>query len=98
MYEAIVFLPLLGAILAGAITLIGARNRLPGQNPPPPHDDHAAAPVHEAHIHAAPHPEDAHAEIAHSAHEDHVHDHHASEPEAAGSRAAEVITTTLLFI
>ncbi len=98
MYEAIVFLPLLGAIIAGAITLVGARNRLPGQNPPPPHDDHAAIPVHEAHAHAAPHPEDAHAEIAHSAHEDHGHDHHASEPPVVGSRAAELITTTLLFI
>jgi NADH-quinone oxidoreductase subunit L len=98
MYEAIVFLPLLGAILAGAITLVGARNRLPGENPPPPHDDHAAPLVHEAHAHAAPDPEDAHAEIAHSTHEDHAHDDHASEPPSAGSRAAEVITTTLLFI
>ena len=41
MYEAIVFLPLLGAVIAGAIALIGARNRLPGEDPPPP-DDHAA--------------------------------------------------------
>ena len=39
MYEAIVFLPLLGAVIAGAITLVGARNRLPGEDPPPPHDD-----------------------------------------------------------
>jgi len=36
MYEAIVFLPLLGAVIAGAIALIGARNRLPGADPPPP--------------------------------------------------------------
>ena len=36
MYVAIVFLPLLGAIIAGAIALIGARNRLPGADPPPP--------------------------------------------------------------
>ena len=42
MYEAIVFLPLLGAVIAGAIALIGARNRLPGADPPPPDDDHAA--------------------------------------------------------
>ena len=41
MYEAIVFLPLLGAIIAGAITLVGARNRLPGEDPRPPHHDHA---------------------------------------------------------
>jgi len=98
MYEAIVFLPLLGAIIAGAITLVGARNRLPGENPPPPHDDHAAPLVHEAHAHAAPSPDDAHAEVAHSSHEDHAHDDHASVPPSAGSRAAELITTTLLFI
>ncbi len=30
MYQAIVFLPLLGAIIAGAITLVGARRRHPG--------------------------------------------------------------------
>jgi NADH-quinone oxidoreductase subunit L len=83
MYEAIVFLPLLGAIIAGAIALVGARNRLPGEDPPPP----------EAHPHAAPHPQDAHAEIAHSA-----DDEHAGATPVAGSQAAELITTTLLFI
>ena len=93
MYEAIVFLPLLGAIIAGAITLVGARNRLPGEDPPPPHHDHAAALVPEAHAHAAPHPQDAHAGIAHSSDEE-----HASVPPSAGSQAAELITTTLLFI
>ena len=31
MYEAIVVLPLIGAIFAGAIALIGARNRYPGR-------------------------------------------------------------------
>jgi NADH-quinone oxidoreductase subunit L len=92
MYEAIVFLPLLGAIIAGAIALVGARNRLPGENPPPPHDDHAAPLVPE-HAHAAPAPEAAHAELAHSTAEQ----HESVEP-AAGSRAAEVITTTLLAI
>jgi len=34
MYGAIVFLPLLGAIIAGAIALVGARNRLPGCSTP----------------------------------------------------------------
>src|SRR3984957_3358197 len=90
MYEAIVFLPLLGAIIAGAITLVGARNRLPGKDPPPPHHDHAAPLVPEAH---AAHPQDAHAEAAHSS-----DDEHAIAPPSAGSRAAELITTTLLFI
>jgi NADH-quinone oxidoreductase subunit L len=42
MYEAIVFLPLLGAIIAGVIALVGARNRLPGADPPPPDENHAA--------------------------------------------------------
>src|SRR6201986_3835839 len=98
MYEAIVFLPLLGAIIAGAITLVGARNRLARENPPPPHNDHAAPLVHEAHAHAAPHPEDAHAELPHSSHEDHAHDDHASAPASAGSPATGLITTSLLLI
>ena len=34
MYQAIVFLPLLGAILAGLIALFGARARFPGEAPP----------------------------------------------------------------
>jgi NADH-quinone oxidoreductase subunit L len=42
MYEAIVFLPLLGAVIAGLITLVGAASRHPGASPPAPHDDHAA--------------------------------------------------------
>ena len=33
MYQAIVFLPLLGAILAGIIALAGARARFPGKGP-----------------------------------------------------------------
>jgi NADH-quinone oxidoreductase subunit L len=90
MYEAIVFLPLLGAVIAGAITLVGARNRLPGEDPPPPHHDHAVPLVPEA---QAAHQQDTHAEIAPS-----LDDEHASAPPSAGSQAAELITTTLLFI
>jgi len=93
MYEAIVFLPLLGAIIAGAITLVGARNRLPGEDPPPPHDDHAA-PLVPGHTHAASTPESAHATPAHSTADEHEN----AEPPAGGSQAAELITTTLLFI
>ena len=92
MYEAIVFLPLLGAVIAGAIALVGARNRLPGEDPPPPHDDHAV-PLVPDHTHAAPLPDSAHAEVAHSTAEDHG----SAEP-AAGSQPAELITTTLLGI
>jgi NADH-quinone oxidoreductase subunit L len=93
MYEAIVFLPLLGAIIAGAITLVGARNRLPGEDPPPPHADHGTPLVPEAHSHAAPYPQDAHADTAHSS-----DDEHADAAPVAGSQAAELVTTTLLFI
>ena len=35
MYQAIVFLPLLGAVLAALIALAGARARCPGEEPAP---------------------------------------------------------------
>jgi NADH-quinone oxidoreductase subunit L len=93
MYEAIVVLPLLAAIIAGAITLLGARARYPGQNPPPPHDDHAAPLVPEDHAHAAPSPGTAHAVLSGS------HDEHSEhEPSAAGSLLAELVTSTFLVI
>jgi NADH-quinone oxidoreductase subunit L len=91
MYQAIVLLPLLGAILAGLISLAGARARHPGGSATPGAEDHAAGHVPE-HPHGAP-----------SAHGDRAAIHHShTEPEehapaAAGSRAAEVITTSLLF-
>jgi NADH-quinone oxidoreductase subunit L len=93
MYEAIVALPLIGSIIAGVITLVGARNRLPGANPPPPHDDHATPLVAEDRVRAAPSPYAAHA-VAHEPHEQETQ----TEPAAAGSRAVELITTTLLVI
>jgi NADH-quinone oxidoreductase subunit L len=77
MYQAIVFLPLLGAILAGIISLVGAHARFPGG--PPAADGHAHAPAHALDAPAA-------------------HGHAEPEPAAAGSRSAELITTTLLFI
>ena len=82
MVQAIVFLPLLGAILAGLIALFGAHARNPGGDTVE-HHDHG----HGDHAHAA------------AAHDDHGHDdHHVSEPPAQGSRAAELITTGLLFV
>src|SRR6478672_11053202 len=82
MYQAIVFLPLLGAILAGLIALAGARARFPGKGPSPGAEDSAAG--HGAHRGA----------VIHSSHrEEEPH-----EPAAAGSRTAELITTTLLMI
>jgi NADH-quinone oxidoreductase subunit L len=86
MYQAIVFLPLLGAILAGLIAIVGAHGRNPSGDTVEHHDDSHG---------------DAHASAAHDehAHDDHGHDdHHVSEPPAAGSRAAELITTGLLFV
>jgi NADH-quinone oxidoreductase subunit L len=86
MVQAIVFLPLLGAILAGLISIFGAHARNPGGDEVEHHDD-----AHGADAHAA----DAHDE---NGHDDHSHDDHAIEPPAAGSRAAELITTGLLFV
>ena len=91
MYQAIVFLPLLGAILAGLISLAGARARHPGGPPPPAPRIMPAARAE----HAMPRrrrtaitPCDAsHAEP----------EQRCSRP-AAGSRFAELITTGLLFI
>jgi NADH-quinone oxidoreductase subunit L len=87
MYEAIVLLPLLGAAIAGIVCLVGARHRFPGEDPPPPANDHAAAPV--------PHAE--HAAFANSHVESHVEAaEHA--PSAAGSLLAELTTSTFLVI
>jgi NADH-quinone oxidoreductase subunit L len=86
MIQAIVFLPLIGAIIAGAISIVGAHARQPSGDEVEHHDD-----AHGAGAHAA----DAHGEHA----DDHGHDdHHAAEPPAAGSRAAELITTGLLLL
>ncbi len=92
MYEAIVVLPLIGAIVAGVIALIGARNRFPGEDPPQ-HDDHAAPPVAEGQPRGAPAPEASHGAFSNS----HVEEPKNAQP-AAGSQAAELITTTLLVI
>jgi NADH-quinone oxidoreductase subunit L len=105
MIQAIVFLPLIGAILAGLISIFGAHARNPGGDTVEHHDDahgHGAVPVKEdaSVIHAASHEPDAHASDAHDGHAagDHGHDDHAIEPPAAGSRAAELITTGLLLV
>ena len=86
MVQAIVFLPLLGAILAGLISLFGGHGRCPSGDTVEHHED-----AHGDHAHAAE---------AHNQHgDDHGHDdHHVSEPAAVGSRAAELITTGLLFV
>src|ERR1700759_3070657 len=84
MIQAIVFLPLLGAIIAAIISLVGAHARCPSGDTVEHHDD-----AHGAHA------SDAHEEHA----DDHGHgDHAPAEPAAVGSRAAELITTGLLFV
>ena len=95
MYYLIVFLPLIGAIIAGGIALAGARRREPGAVGPVDafHDAHGHG--HDAHGHAA-HDDHGHGHDDHG-HDDH-HDHGPAEPAAQGSRAAELVTTGLLIV
>src|ERR1700704_2299934 len=76
MYQAIVFLPLIGAIVAGRISASGGPARHSGGS-------------------ASAHDDQAYAQQGAAAHAD---AHAATEPAAAGSRSAELITTVLLFI
>jgi NADH-quinone oxidoreductase subunit L len=85
-YQAIVFLPLLGAILAGIIALAGARARFPGKGPVAGAD------------HDGPHHGAADVQGGAAVHSSHQEQEEAHEPAAAGSRTAELITTTLLMI
>jgi NADH-quinone oxidoreductase subunit L len=93
MIQAIVFLPRIGAILAGLISIFGAHARNPSGDVVDHAHGHGAVPANEAAgvIHASSHGPDGH--------DDHGHDDHAVvEPAAAGSRAAELITTGLLLV
>jgi NADH-quinone oxidoreductase subunit L len=92
MYQAIVFLPLLGFVLAGIITLVGARARFPGGEPGPGAENSA----HDHGPHAGGGAPSAHGAVAaiHGSH----HEPQEHVPAAAGSRSAELITTTLLFV
>jgi NADH-quinone oxidoreductase subunit L len=92
MYYAIVFLPLLGAIIAALITLAGARARYSGGPPDADAEDHAHGRVDESHPRAAPAPHGPHAVLDASHGEPDV-----PQPPAAGSRAAELVTTVFLF-
>jgi len=87
MYQAIVFLPLIGAVIAGIISLVGAHARHPGGLPA---DDHHADFEH----HTA-------ASLPHlsAPGTDHGHDQpHGGVIPAQGSVAAELITTALLMV
>ena len=81
MYYAIVFLPLLGAIIAALIALAGARARYPGGPPDA---------VDASHAHGAPSPPAASAALDVSPGEP-------QPQPAAGSRSAELVTTVFLF-
>jgi NADH-quinone oxidoreductase subunit L len=95
MIQAIVFLPLLGAILAGIISVVGAHARNPSGDTVEHHD--------EPHAHGSTtrvQEEGAVVHVAHDeplAHDPHGHEH-PDEPAAAGSRPTELITTALLFV
>jgi NADH-quinone oxidoreductase subunit L len=90
-YQLIVFLPLVGAIAAGIIALVGARGRHPGGIVDLAHGSHAHA-ADDPHAHHGTH--DHHHADAH-----HADDHHGPvEPPAAGSQAAEWITTGCLIV
>src|SRR6516225_553524 len=91
MIQAIVFLPFIGAIMAGLISLVGAHARHPSGDEVEHDSDahgHREVPVDQeaSVIHASSHEPDAH------------DDHQAAEPPAAGSRAAELITSGFLLI
>ena len=98
MYTAIVFLPLLGAIIAGLIALAGAGARHPGGEPADnEHSSHGGghAGAHDHAAHAPHHP----SAIVASHHEPHsAHGDHGHHPAAPGSRAAELITSGLLVV
>jgi NADH-quinone oxidoreductase subunit L len=92
MYQAIVFLPLLGSLVAALITIVGAHARHPGATPAAGTEDHAHGPVEERYAHGAPSPDGPHATIAPTSSEP-LREH---EP-ASGSRVAEIVTTVFLF-
>ncbi|WP_024506888.1 NADH-quinone oxidoreductase subunit L [Bradyrhizobium sp. ARR65] len=97
MIQAIVFLPLLGAILAGIIAVVGAHGRNLSGDTVEHHDD---AHGHGANSHSTT-AIDEEASVIHESHDEPGHDDHGhgpTEPAAAGSRAAELITTGLLFV
>jgi NADH-quinone oxidoreductase subunit L len=97
MYQTIVLLPLLGCLIAAAISLAGARKRFPGANPPPGAEDSAhdhGAHTTTAHMHGD-------AAVIHALHREpdiHAGHDHPAEPAAAGSLPAGLITTTFLFL
>jgi NADH-quinone oxidoreductase subunit L len=100
MIQAIVFLPLIGAILAGLISIFGAHARNPsGDAVEHSHHSHGNGGV----LHGST-PINEDASVVHVTHDEPTahgangHGDHAVEAPAAGSRAAELITTGLLLV
>ncbi len=91
MYQAIVFLPLLGCIIAGLVALAGARARFPGADPARGGED--GAHDHGPHGGGAPRVGGDHAVVHHASHEPEPH-----VPPAVGSRLSEAVTTAFLLI
>jgi NADH-quinone oxidoreductase subunit L len=92
MIQTIVFLPLIGALLAGLISIVGAHARNPSGDTVEHRDD--------AHGHGEPSIA-GDAGVIHASHDEsdgHDDHDHAVDPPAAGSRAAELITTGLLLV
>ena len=84
MYSAIVFLPLIGAIIGGIVALYGAWLRTSGAETEAPHRDRGS----HGHAHG------------HDAEDEHDHDdgHDDHEPAALGSRAVEIVTSGFLIV
>ncbi|ODN72480.1 NADH-quinone oxidoreductase subunit L [Methylobrevis pamukkalensis] len=101
MYSLIVFLPLVGFLIAGAISLKGAMDKTAaaGGHDGHGHDHGDHGHGHAGHGHAGGH--DAHG-AAHgthaAAHDDHGHGHDDHHEEAPGSRPAELVTTGLMAV
>jgi NADH-quinone oxidoreductase subunit L len=90
MYQAIVFLPLLGAIIAALIALAGAHARHPGATPTADVGDHSRSDAIRGG--EAPSAHEAHAVLPSSPTEPQSH-----QSPAGGSRFAEIVTTVFLF-
>jgi NADH-quinone oxidoreductase subunit L len=89
MISAIVFLPLIGFLVAGAVALFGASRTLAAEPAAAGHG-HAA---HGSHAHHGPQ-----IETHHEGDDTHGADDHHHAPETPGARFAEVVTTGLLMI
>src|SRR3954452_14335633 len=96
MIQAIVFLPLIGAVIAGLISIFGAHARNPSGDTVEHQDNAHGATSHSSTSISAD------ASVVHVTHDEPMahddHSSHAVEAPAAGTRAAELISTGLLLV